>query len=160
MMAQKMIPFQNRPVFFARHRKGVVARRLVCNGKGFTLIELLLVVTIVGALMSVTIPVSYSMYERYKASASAEKALLLISKIRLDSFLYGQENTIVSEQGKLMINNKPANMPEEIFFQIDGPIRFFRTGATTGGEVKIGLGEYSFVIDIKSPFGVLTLRTV
>lgn len=155
-----MILLQNGPAFFARQKKRIAVRRLVCNGKGFTLIELLLVVTIVGALMSVTIPVSYSMYERYTASAAAEKALLLISKIRLDSFLYGQENTIVSDRGKLMVNDKLVDMPEEMFFQIDSPIRFFRTGATRGGEVKIRLSDYSFVIEIESPFGALTLRTV
>jgi prepilin-type N-terminal cleavage/methylation domain-containing protein len=159
MTAQRMILFQDGPAFIDMNMKGAVASRRVCNSKGFTLIELLLVVTIVGALMSVTIPVSYSMYERYKASASAEKALLLISKIRLESFLYGQENIIVSDRGKLMVNDKPADMPEDMFFQIDSPIQFFRTGATTGGEVKIRLSDYSFVIDIESPFGALTLRT-
>jgi len=152
--------FQNRPMFINRHTKGAITHRRVCNSKGFTLIELLLVVTIVGVLMSVTIPVTYSMYERYTMSASAEKALVLISKIRLDSFLYGQENTIVSDRGKLVVNDKLADMPEDMFFQIDSPIRFFRTGATTGGEVKIRLGTYSFVIDVESPFGALTLRTV
>lgn len=159
MTTQGTFLFQTKPMFIDRYTKRAITYQRACNSKGFTLIELLLVVTIVGVLMSVTIPISYSMYERYKVSVSAEKALLLISKIRLESFLYGQENTIVSDRGKLVVNDMPADMPEDMFFQIDSPIRFFRTGATTGGEVKIRLDDHSFVIDIESPFGALTLRT-
>jgi prepilin-type N-terminal cleavage/methylation domain-containing protein len=160
MTTQRTFLLQNKPMFIDRYTKRALTHQRTCNSKGFTLIELLLVVTIVGVLMSVTIPISYSMYERYKVSVSAEKALLLISKIRLESFLYGQENIIVSDRGKLVVNDKPADMPEDMFFQIDSPIRFFRTGATTGGEVKIRLDDHLFVIDIESPFGALTLRTV
>ncbi len=127
------------------------------NG-GFTLIELLLVVTIIGTLMSVSIPLSYSMYERYKASASAEKVLTYVSKVRLDSFLYGEENTIAARQGRLTLNDKAAEMPDELSFQVENPIKFFRTGATTGGAVKIYVGEHAFVLEIEAPFGALSLQ--
>lgn len=125
---------------------------------GFTLIELLLVVTVIGILMSVSIPVSYSMYERYQASLKAEKVLTLVSSVRLESFLYSEEKTITSTNGRIVINDKITDAPDDIFVQIDTPVKFFKTGTTSGGAIKIYAHNYSFVIDIESPFGELTLK--
>lgn len=126
--------------------------------EGFTLIELLIVISIVGLLFSVTLPVSYSMYERYKASLTAEKALTAISSARLESFLRGEERLIGSKDGRLLIDDKVAEGLSDVFIQIESPIKFYKTGAAAGGEVKIYAGGYSFIIDVQPLSGNLTLR--
>ncbi len=126
--------------------------------QGFTFIEILLVVSIVGILMSITVPASYSMYKRYEASLKAEKVLTLVASLRLQSFLHSEENTLSSKEGRLLINQEVYNLPEDVFVQIDQPIRFFKTGATQGGAMKIHTDEFSFVIDISAPFGEMTMN--
>jgi hypothetical protein len=111
-------------------------------------------------MLSVSLPVSYSMYQRYQSSLKAEEVLTLISSVRLESFLYSEERVIASNNGRLMINDKIANVPEDIFIQIDSPVKFFKIGTTSGGAIKIYAHDYTFVIDIESPFGALTLRIV
>ena len=43
-------------------------RNQVRRENGFTLIELLLVISIIGIMLSVSVPMSFSMYDNYKAS--------------------------------------------------------------------------------------------
>ncbi|MBI4691174.1 MAG: type II secretion system protein [Nitrospirae bacterium] len=134
----------------------------ICNsrkGSGFTLIEILLVLSIVGIMLSVTLPVSYSMYQRYQSSLKAEDVLVLLSSLRRESFLYGEEKLVHSENGRLFINNESKDF-KDVFVQIDRPVKFYKNGTTSGGEVKIYVKDYTFLIDIESPFGALILRTV
>lgn len=128
------------------------------NKKGFTLIEILLVISIIGIMFSVVLPISYSMYQRYRASLKAEEVLLLISTLRINAFLYNEEKLIRSENGKLLIDDGEPAGYGDIFIQIDRPIKFYRTGTTSGGAIKIYAHDYSFLIDIRAPFGGLTLN--
>ena len=54
--------------------------------KGFTLIEVLLVVAIIGIMLSVSLPVSFSMYNSYKSSLKAQEVMIFISKLKRESF--------------------------------------------------------------------------
>lgn len=132
--------------------------RLLKDKGGFTLIELLIVISIIGLMFSVTLPVSYSMYEGHQASLRAEKALVLISSSRMESFLHGEEKIIRSKDGRMLIDGIEPEGLGEVFFQIDTPIKFYKTGATTGGEIKLYAGAYSFVIDVGPLSGNMTLR--
>ncbi len=126
--------------------------------KGFTLIEILLVISIIGLMFSVSLPVSYSMYQRYQSSLKAEEVLILLSTIRRESFLYSEEKYIYSREGRMLINENEERDLRDIFVQIDRPIKFFKNGTTSGGEVKIYINNYSFLIDIRPPFGDLSIR--
>ncbi len=126
---------------------------------GFTFIELIMVVTMVGVLLSVTVPISYSMYERYQASLEAERILTILSTARLEAFLYGEEKVVSSSEGKVIINEKVMDTGSIVFAQIDSPIRFFKTGTTSGGQIRVHSRNNLFIIDVGSPLGDLTLRT-
>jgi prepilin-type N-terminal cleavage/methylation domain-containing protein len=127
--------------------------------KGFTLIELLIVITIIGMMFSVALPISYSMYERYQSSLEAEKILALVSSLRLEAFLHGQERLLEAKDGKLFVNGSEAGEYKGIFIQIDQPINFYKTGMTSGGEIKIYAGNNTFVIEVQAPLGSLTMKT-
>jgi prepilin-type N-terminal cleavage/methylation domain-containing protein len=129
------------------------------NRKGFTLIELLIVITIIGMMFSVSLPVSWSMYQRYQASLKAEKILTLVSSLRMEAFLYGKERLIQSQDGKLFVDGADVDDFKDIFIQIDQPITFYKAGTTSGGEIKVYAGDNTFVIEIQAPLGGITMKT-
>jgi prepilin-type N-terminal cleavage/methylation domain-containing protein len=132
---------------------------LSLRSKGFTLIELLIVITIIGMMFAVSLPVSYSMYQRYQDSLKAEKVLTLVAAMRMEAFLYGQERLIESKDGKMLVNGADEDDFKDIFIQIDQPILFYKTGMTSGGEIKIYAGNNTFVITVQPPLGGLTMKT-
>ncbi len=73
---------------------------MTCSIKGFTLIELLIVITIIGMMFSVSVPISYSIYQRYQASLKAERVLTLVSSMRMEAFLHGRSPTYRVERGQ------------------------------------------------------------
>jgi len=126
---------------------------------GFTLIELLIVITIIGMMFAVSLPVSYSMYQRYQASLKAEKVLTFVSAMRMEAFLYGQERLIQADDGKMLVNGNNAGDFKDIFIQIDQPLSFYKTGMTSGGEIKIYVDNNTFIINVQAPLGTLTMKT-
>jgi prepilin-type N-terminal cleavage/methylation domain-containing protein len=127
------------------------------TSSGFTLIEMLIVLIIIGMLFSITIPVSYSTYERYQASLKAQKFLMYLNTIRLNSFLYGQQNIISSKDGQLLINGNTTNQTKDIKVSLQSPIYFYPTGATSNGQINLNIKDFAFKITIQSPSGNFTL---
>ena len=114
------------------------------KGKGFTLIEMLVVLAIVGLMLSVSLPVSYSMYQRYQASQKAEAVLVWVSAIRMDSFLYNKENVIDAQRGRLMLDGTEETRASAVTAYMDKPIKFSRNGTTSGGQIKIVVSDSNF----------------
>lgn len=135
-------------------------RFLILNSRrvGFTLIEILLVVSIIGVMLAVTLPVSYGMYMSHKSSLKAEEVLMFVSSLRRDSFLYGDEWLLQSKDGILFYANDVSKGFEGVYVQADRPIRFYNNGTTSGGDLKVYVDGYSYVISISPPFGNLYLR--
>ncbi len=127
--------------------------------KGFTLIELLIVIALVGILVSVSLPVTYSMYQKYQASLMAEEVLIFLSSLRREAFLYSEEKYICSKEGRLLVNDSEMVQFENMFVQIDKPVKIYKSGATSGGEVKIYVNNYTYIVDIQAPFGNIVLRS-
>lgn len=139
-----------------RYQKKRLCR--ICLKKGFTLIELLIVIAVVGILVSVSLPVSYSMYQKYQASLRAEEVWVFLSSLRREAFLYSEEKCIYSKEGRLLVNDSEMVKFKDMFVQIDQPVRIYKSGATSGGEIKIYVNNYTFVVEIQAPFGNIVLR--
>lgn len=129
---------------------------------GFTLIELLLVISIVGLIMAVSLPVSYNMYLGHKASLKAEEVLINVSKIKREAFLYGEERVIYSKDGVMQRADRLGHVApvvfSDIFVQCDAPVNFYKNGATSGGVLKIYSGEYKYLLHIQPLYGNLLLE--
>ena len=125
--------------------------------KGFTLIEILLVISLIGLIFSVSLPVSYSMYNSYKASLKAEEVMIFISSLKRESFLYSEAKLLSSKDGMMTVNSE-----EKVFtdtsIQIDQPIEFYKNGTTSGGTVNINVGNQAYALNVKPFFGDLTLE--
>ncbi len=133
--------------------------RLPSLQNGFTLIELLIVITIIGMMFSVSVPISYSMYQRYQSSLKAEKVLTLVSSMRLEAFLHSKDQLIESKEGRMLVNGTDPGGFENLFIQIDNPIRFYDTGTTSGGEIKVYADNNAFLIVIQAPLGDLLMKS-
>lgn len=127
------------------------------NQKGFTLIELLIVVSIIGIMMAVSLPISVNMYYRYKASLQAQEVMVAISDLRRESFLYSELKTLSSDKDTLTINGA-TKIFADTRIRIDTPIDFYKNGTTSGGVINLLVGEYAFFLNITAPLGDLRLE--
>ena len=127
------------------------------NKKGFTLIEILIVVSIIGLMLSVSLPISYSMYRSYKASLKAEEVMVFISSLNRESFLYSEAKVLASKDGVMIVNGKEKTF-DDTSIQIDQPIEFYRNGTTSGGTLKIYVGNQAYSLNVQAPLGGLILE--
>jgi len=137
----------------ARNDKSDVFQR---SQKGFTLIEILLVVAIVGIMLSVSLPMSFSMYESYKASLKAQEVMVFISSLRRESFLYSEGKVLSSKNDVITVDGKEKNF-EDTRIRIDSPITFFRNGTTSGGTIRIYVGDQAYSLNVTAPLGNMLL---
>ena len=155
-----------RPVEFAKAKRPRAVFNKASNDwiasyakvSGFTLIEILIVISIIGLLFSVSLPVSYSMYRSYTASLKAEEVMVFISTLKRESFLYSEAKELSSKNGVITVNGKEEPFDNTII-QIDQPIKFYKNGTTSGGTLKIYVFEDQvYSLNIQAPFGNLILE--
>jgi general secretion pathway protein H len=127
------------------------------NKKGFTLIEILIVVSIIGLMLSVSLPISYDMYRSYKASLKAENVMVFISSLKRESFLYSEAKVLSSKDGVMIVNGKEKRF-DDTSIQIDQPIEFYRNGTSSGGTLKISVGDKAYTLNVQTPLGGITLE--
>ena len=127
------------------------------NKKGFTLIEILIVLSIIGLMFSVTLPISYSMYGSYKASLKVEKVMVFISSLKRESFLYSEAKVLSSKDGVMIVNGKEKTF-DDTSIQTDQPIEFYRNGTTSGGTLKIYVGDQAYTLNVQTPLGGIILE--
>jgi prepilin-type N-terminal cleavage/methylation domain-containing protein len=130
---------------------------IMIERKGFTLIEILIVVSIIGLMLSVSLPISYSMYQGYKASLKAEEVMIFISSLKRESFLYSEAKVLSSKDGVMIVNGKEKTF-DDTSIQIDQPIEFYKNGTTSGGALKIFVGNQAYSLNIQAPFGNIILE--
>ena len=127
------------------------------NRKGFTLIEILIVVSIIGLILSVSLPISYNMYMSYKASLKAEEVMVFISSLKRESFLYSEAKVLASKDGVITVDGKEKVFGDTII-QIDQSIEFYKNGTTSGGTVKIYVGDQAYSLNVQALLGNLILE--
>lgn len=124
--------------------------------QGFTLVELLIVVVIVSLIFSLVTPSIENLYTRYSIHLSAEKVLFYILDFKRRAFLFGEEIEIYEREGKLIIcttEGEEEKTFEDFIVEISQPIKFFSTGTTNGGVIKLKKENYTLIITIKAPLG-------
>ncbi len=126
---------------------------------GFSLVELLIVVSIIGLMMTVVLPVSSDMYYRYKASLKAQELMVVISDLRQESFLYSRNHILSSVSDKMTIDGEIKILAGAVI-HIDAPIMFYKNGTTSGGVINLFLDDYAFAVHIKPPMGDLHLEAL
>ena len=108
-------------------------------------------------MLAVSLPVSFAMYSRYKASLKAQEIMVYISDLRRDSFLYSENKIMTSVNDAIMINENSRAF-EDTRIRIDAPIEFYKNGTTSGGVIRLFIGDYPFIVRIKAPLGDLMME--
>jgi len=127
------------------------------SSKGFTLIEILIVVSIIGLMLSVSLPISYDMYRSYRASLQAEEVMVFISSLKRESFLYSEAKALSSKDGVMIVNGKEKTF-DDTMIQIDRPIEFYKNGTTSGGTISIYVANQAYSLTIQTLHGSLILE--
>jgi prepilin-type N-terminal cleavage/methylation domain-containing protein len=127
------------------------------SSHGFTLIEILIVISIIAAMFAVTVPISYNMYQSYKASLKAEEVLVFIAGLKRDSFLYSEAKVLSSKDGIMAVNGKKTEFGDT-YIQIDTPIEFYKNGTTSGGILKIVARGQNYSLKVQALFGDLSME--
>jgi prepilin-type N-terminal cleavage/methylation domain-containing protein len=130
------------------------------KSKGFTLMELLVVVILIGLIFSVIFPETKTKYEKYVGSLEAEKIILFLLKKKRESFLYGKEIEIFVKDGILCTDEGERFKPEKGYLQIESSLKFYPLGSTNGGKIYFNFGKITFLIQVKAPFGEISLEEV
>jgi len=125
--------------------------------KGFTLIEILIVMSILSLLFTVGLPISYRLYQSYQASLKAEEVMVFMATLKRDSFLYSEAKVVSSRDGIIIVNGKEKVL-QDTLIQIDQPIEFYKNGTTSGGIIKIVVGDQAYSLNLQAPFGTLILE--
>jgi prepilin-type N-terminal cleavage/methylation domain-containing protein len=131
----------------------------LCRKDGFTLIELLMVVTIIGVLFSVALPVSYNLYRSYSASLSAHDVMIFVSGIRREAFVYSERKVIASEEDHMMVDGE-KKLFKGVRLHVSPSIVFYPNGTSSGGDILLTIGEDAYRIEVKSPMGDLSLMKI
>ena len=124
---------------------------------GFTIIELLIVIILVGMVLSVALPVSYGMYETYKASLRAQEVMTHVSGLRRDAFLYSERKVLSSQDSTITVDGS-KKIFNGIKINISEPIVFFRNGTSSGGVIELSVGDVVQNLVVKTPLGDLSLE--
>ena len=127
------------------------------KNKGFTVIELLIAIILLGMILSVALPVSYGMYESYKASLRAQEVMAYVSELRRDAFLYSEKKVLSLQDGNMTVNGE-KKIFKEVNIKIAAPIVFFRNGTSSGGVIVFGVGDVVQNLVVKTPLGDLSLE--
>ena len=125
--------------------------------KGFTLIEILIVMSILSLLFTVGLPISYRLYQSYQASLKAEEVMVFMATLKRDSFLYSEAKVVLARDGILFVNGIEKVL-QDTLIQIDQPIEFYKNGTTSGGIIKIVVGDQAYSLNLQAPFGTLILE--
>jgi len=125
--------------------------------KGFTLIEILIVMSILSLLFTVGLPISYRLYQSYQASLKAEEVMVFMATLKRDSFLYSEAKVVLARDGILFVNGI-EKVFQDTLIQIDQPIEFYKNGTTSGGIIKIVVGDQAYSLNLQAPFGTLILE--
>ena len=121
---------------------------------GFSLIEVLVAVALVSLMFSVTLPVSYELFQSYRNSLKAQEVLLYLSALRRESFLFSEDKEISSLNGALLVNGETV-LFQDVYVEVKRPFKFYKNGTSNGGEVEVRIGKEVFLISVSSPFGEL-----
>lgn len=148
---------QGRPL--QKERGGRAQSRPLQKETGFTLVELLLVIFIISLALSIVLPASAGMYRRYMASAAAQKALIMMSKIQRAAFLTGAERYVDCRDQTVFVDGVPYPL-EDAFVTSAAPITFYSNGTTSGGTLSVYVEEYIYKVNVSGPLGELTLEEI
>ncbi len=125
--------------------------------KGFTLIEILIVMSILSLLFTVGLPISYRLYQSYQASLKAEEVMVFMATLKRDSFLYSEAKVVLARDGILFVNGI-EKVFKDTLIQMDRPIEFYKNGTTSGGALKIHVGDQIYSLNIEAPFGNIVME--
>jgi hypothetical protein len=108
-------------------------------------------------VLSVALPVSYGMYNTYKASLRAQEVMTYVSELRRDAFLYSERKVLSSQDGNMTVEGS-KKIFNGINISIPKPIIFFRNGTSSGGIIVLSVGDVVQNLVVKTPLGDLSLE--
>lgn len=126
------------------------------KNKGFTLLEIIVVISIIGLVFSVILPVSYDYYVGIRDSIKVYKLAFDISKLRRESFLYSKPHRFKLKDRKIFLNEELFR--DDLEVEGEGEIIFYRNGTSNGGEIVVRTERYRYIIKIKNPDGEVSVE--
>jgi general secretion pathway protein H len=125
----------------------VVSRQLARSG--FTLVELLIAITIVGLVMTASVPASVRFYESMQYRQAIRDVITTLASARYRAINTGKAQDVLlnTETKELRLGSDTQQLPakfnivvrsaRELNRDTEGVIRFYPEGGSSGGEIDI-----------------------
>ena len=124
--------------------------------KGFTVIELLIVIILLVMILTVGLPVSYGMYETYRAASLGQEVMAFVSDVRRQTFLHSERKVLSSRDEYLFVNEEKKPF-KGVNIHIPKPIIFYPNGTSSGGAIELRINDINQRLTVQAPLGELSL---
>jgi general secretion pathway protein H len=147
----------------ASGRGGAVASRRRRRARGVTLLELLVVLSLIGILVAMVVPMLGGGVSTTELKSSARQMAAALRLARSEALATRREHSVRLDLERRVFrvegDTREVALPRDVELKLftaqsdlvsdkAGAIRFFPDGGSNGGRVTIGAGERKYEVDV------------
>jgi len=128
-----------------------VLRECPCCRGGYTLAEMLVVLVVIALAAGVAFPRAASLYRSLVMAFERDAIVEQLSAVGFNALIQHREYRLV-ELPSQAADAPPVVLPEGWSLLAETPIRYYRNGVCTGGQLTLSYGEVAARLALDPPY--------